>query len=236
MRVLGIETSGDVTGVALIDEKGVLAESSFRHAMQLSRFLLPRTQELLALAGLTMRDLDGIAVSLGPGSFTGLRIGVTTAKALAYAANLPIIGVPTLEALALETPAPSTALVAALMSASNADVFAALYQWSAGRLEPRAEELMLPAAELAQRLARTPLDVVLTGLIGPHRQLFSTTGGPRLTLAIEDRSPHPATIAAYGRRKLLEGGGEPVHALAPRYLRPSAAEARRIVPAGEVTP
>jgi tRNA threonylcarbamoyladenosine biosynthesis protein TsaB len=235
MRVLGIETSGDVTGVAIVDEKGVLAESSFRHAMQLSRFLLPRTQEVLALAGLTMSDLDGIAVSLGPGSFTGLRIGVTTAKALAYAANLPIIGVPTLEALALETPAPGGALVAALMSASSADVFAALYQWSAGRLEPRAEELMLPAAELAQRLARTPLDVVLTGVIGPHRQLFATAGG-RLTLAPEDRSPHPATIASYGRRKLLDGGGDPVHALAPRYLRPSAAEARRVVPAGEVTP
>jgi len=236
MRVLGIETSGDVTGVALVDEKGVLAELSFRHAMQLSRFLLPRTQEVLALAGCTAQDLDGIAVSIGPGSFTGLRIGVTTAKTLAYAAEVPVIGVPTLEALALETPAPAGALVAALMSASSTDVFAALYQWSAGSLEPRAEELMLPAAELAQRLARTPLDVVLTGLIGPHRQLFATTAGDRLTMTAEDHSPHPATIAAYGRRRLLAGGGDPLHALAPRYLRASAAEARREVAANGVTP
>jgi tRNA threonylcarbamoyladenosine biosynthesis protein TsaB len=236
MRVLGIETSGDVTGVAVVDEKGVLAELSFRHAMQLSRHLLPHTQEVLALAGCTLQDLAGIAVSVGPGSFTGLRIGVTTAKSLAYAAELPVIAVPTLEALALETPAPAGALVAALMSASSVDVFAALYQWSGGRLEPRAEELMLPAAELAQRLARTPLDVVLTGIIGPHRPLFSTAAGPRLTLNLEDRSPHPATIAAYGRRRLAAGESDPVHALAPRYLRASAAEARREVTAGGVVP
>lgn len=234
MRVLGIETSGDVTGVAVVDEKGVLAELSFRHALQLSRYLLPRTQEVLALAGLSATELDGVAVSIGPGSFTGLRIGVTAAKTLAYAAGIPIIGVPTLEALALETPAPASALVASLMSASSTDVFAALYQWSAGRLEPRAEELMLPAAELSQRLARTPLDVVMTGVIGPHRELFAATGG-RLSLATEDHTPRPATIAAYGRKKLLTGETEPVHALAPRYLRPSAAEARRAAPAG-VTP
>lgn len=232
MRVLGIETSADVTGVAVIDEKGVLAELSFRHAMQLSRFLLPRTQEVLALAGVSMRELDGVAVSIGPGSFTGLRIGVTAAKTLAYASGLPVVGVPTLEALALETPAPGTTLIASLMSASSTDVFAALYQWSAGRLEPRAEELMLPASELAQRLARTPLEIVMTGLIGPHRELFVTAAGGRLSLVAEDHAPRPATIAAYGRKRLLAGEGDPVHSLAPRYLRPSAAEARRAAPVG----
>lgn len=232
MRVLGIETSADVTGVAVVDEKGVLAELSFRHAMQLSRFLLPRTQEVLALAGVSMRELDGVAVSIGPGSFTGLRIGVTAAKTLAYASGLPVVGVPTLEALALETPAPGTTLIASLMSASSTDVFAALYQWSAGRLEPRAEELMLPASELAQRLARTPLEIVMTGLIGPHRELFIAAAGGRLSLVAEDHAPRPATIAAYGRKRLLAGEGDPVHSLAPRYLRPSAAEARRVAPAG----
>lgn len=231
MRVLGIETSGDVTGVAVVDEKGVLAELSFRHALQLSRFLLTRTQQVLAMAGIRASELDGVAVSIGPGSFTGLRIGVTAAKTLAYATGTPVVGVPTLEALALETPAPASALVASLMSASSTEVFAALYQWSGGRLEPRAEELMLPAAELSQRLARTPLDVVMSGVIGPHRELFAATGS-RLTLAQEDRTPRPATIAAYGRRKLLAGETEPVHSLAPRYLRLSAAEARKIAPAG----
>ncbi|MCC2671248.1 MAG: peptidase glycoprotease [Armatimonadetes bacterium] len=234
MRVLGIETSGDVTGVAVVDEKGVVAETTFRHAMQLSRFLMPRVQEVLSHAGVAVGDLDGIAVSVGPGSFTGLRIGVTAAKSLAYAAGLPIVAVDTLAALAWETPAPADTLVASLISASTTDVFAALFQWDGDSLEARAEELLLPAGELAQRLSRTPLKAVMVGQLGPHRELFRQMAGERLTLAPEDRSPRPGTIGLLGRRRLLTGDGDPVHAIAPRYLRASAAEARRAT--GTVAP
>jgi tRNA threonylcarbamoyladenosine biosynthesis protein TsaB len=227
MHVLAIETSGDVTGVAVVDEKGIAAEVSFRHAMQLSRSLMPRVQDVLAIAGLTVSDLEGVAVSVGPGSFTGLRIGVTAAKSLAYGAGLPIASIPTLAALAWETPAPPDVLVASLISASATDVFAALFQWSNGVVEPRAEELLLPAQELGVRLSRTPLKVVMAGQLGLHRAMFQELIGERLTLAGEDRSPRPGTIGLLGRRRLLEGAGDPVHAVAPRYLRGSAAEVRR---------
>ena len=232
MRVLAIETSGDVTGVAVVDEKGIAAEVSFRHGMQLSRNLMPRLQEALASAGVAVGDLEGVAVSVGPGSFTGLRIGVTAAKSLAYAAGLPIAAVPTLGALAWEIPAPPDTLVAALISASTTDVFAALYQWCGGELEPRAEELLLPARELGVRHSRTPLKVVMVGQLGPHRALFQELMGDRLTLVSEDRSPRPATVGLLGRRRLLAGDSDPVHAVAPRYLRGSAAEVRRAANAG----
>ena len=225
MRVLGIETSGDVAGVAVVDEAGVLAELSFRHRMELSRYLVPHVREVLATAGLEVGALEGIAVSVGPGSFTGLRIGVTAAKALAYARNLPLAGVHTLHAIAAEHPVPPAALVCALISASAADVYTAVYQWKDGVLEPRAEEMLLPIGELTQRLRGTPLPAVVAGVAGPHRAALVEALGERGILA-EDSPPRPGTVARLGRRRLLAGERDDAHTLAPRYLRASTPEVR----------
>ena len=227
MRVLGIETSGEEAGVALADETGVLGEDQFRHELQLSRCLHPRILDLLNGAGLQPRDLHGVAVSIGPGSFTGLRIGVTAAKALAYALEVPALPVPTLEALAAEHPLPADLLVCAVVPASKEDFFAALYGWHEGRLEPRAQELMLPARDLAKMLAQTPLRVGLIGRVGSHRALFSEALEGRALFVSEQLEPRASTIARLGLRLLSDGHGVSAHELAPRYLRPSAAEARR---------
>src|SRR5260370_8167051 len=106
MKLLAIETTGDVADLAVVDEGGMSATLAFRHRMELSRRLVPRLQELLSLAGLEAADLDAIAVSLGPGSFTGVRIGLATSNALALALDRPIAGVPTLPAPAPELAPP----------------------------------------------------------------------------------------------------------------------------------
>lgn len=226
MRILGIETSGDVAGVAVADEHGLVAELTFRHRLELSRFLIPRIEQVLQVAGTSLAEIDGVAVSLGPGSFTGLRIGVTAAKSLAYARDLPVVGVSTLESLAAERPAPEAALVCAVVPASPTHLFAALYQWKNGALEPRAEELLLPIRELADRLAAAPLDVVLAGQAGVHRELLAERLGPRLTLS-GDQVARAGTVAQLGRRRLAAGEQDALHALAPRYLRLSTPEERR---------
>jgi len=227
MRVLGVETSGDVCSIAVIDGGGVLAEASFRHNMELSRSLVPHVEDLLTRASLEVPDVQGVAVSVGPGSFTGLRIGVSAAKSFAYARGIPIAGVGTLEALAADHPAPTPTLLCPLISASAADVFAALYQWNDGRLEVRAVETLLPAAEMARRLALYPGSVAVIGSPGPHRGLLREVLQERLILGEEDLPPRAATVASLGRVRLGAGAGDEVHTLAPRYLRPSAAEARR---------
>jgi tRNA threonylcarbamoyladenosine biosynthesis protein TsaB len=227
MRVLGIETSGEEAGVAIISEAGLLAEEQFRHEMQLSQCLHPRIARALDLSGLRPADLDGIAVAIGPGSFTGLRIGETPAKALAYALNIPAVPVPTLEALASENPLPSDMLVCAAIPASATDFFAALYQWNDGRLEARAQELMLPARDLARLLAQTPLRVGFSGRVGAQRELFTEALEGRALFVSDRLEPQARTVAQLGLRMLEAGQAVPAHNLEPRYLRASAAEVRR---------
>lgn len=233
MRVLGIETSGDLASLAVVDPQGLLAELTFRHRMELSRFLVPRVQDVLALAGLALEDLEGVAVAAGPGSFTGLRIGVTAAKSLAYACGIPSCGVSTLEALASGQAAPERALLCALLPASGDQFFAALYQWEGGRLAARREEMLVTASELAERLVDTGLEVFLAGDPGAHRDRFVAAIGEPLVLPRSGTSPTAGAVASLGRERLMEGLAEPVHSLAPRYLRPSAAEARRADAPGE---
>jgi tRNA threonylcarbamoyladenosine biosynthesis protein TsaB len=115
-RLLALETSGATAGIALW-EGGVVAEARFEHQRQLSRDLAARVAALLAEADWAPGSLAGVAVSVGPGSFTGLRIGVTTAKSLAYALDLPAVPVSTLAALAAEHPAAADVLVCPVIRA-----------------------------------------------------------------------------------------------------------------------
>ncbi len=227
MMTLGIETSGDIAGLAVVDGDGVRAELQFRHHLELSRFLIPRLEEALALARVGLPDIGGIAVAIGPGSFTGLRLGVTAAKTLAYALGLPVCGVGTLEALAADFPAPAGTLLCAVLPASGTQVFAALYQVGPAGPELRAEDALLEARDLGRMLASTPYPVVLLGEPGKHRELLTASGGERLTVHPYDQPPRAAAVARLGRQRLRAGQGTEAHRLAPRYLRPSAAEARR---------
>lgn len=100
MLTIAIDSSGEVCGLALGDRSAILAEYHFRHRMDLLRRIVPNMERMLCDCGKRARDIEGVVVSLGPGSFTGLRIGVTVAKTLAYVLERPIAGVGTLDAMA----------------------------------------------------------------------------------------------------------------------------------------
>lgn len=105
MKVLGIETSGNTGGVAVYEEKHVITTRDFRTGMHHGKELIPSIRDVLNEIGRKPDDIDLIAVDVGPGSYTGLRIGVTCAKTLAYALNKPVIGVPVFDIMAeLYTP------------------------------------------------------------------------------------------------------------------------------------
>lgn len=100
MYILAIESSSDISSVSIGDEKNIVCEYHFKHNMGLLRRLTVEIENMVNDSGLSVSDLGAIAVSLGPGSFTGLRIGITGAKMLSYALNIPIVGIPTLKAMA----------------------------------------------------------------------------------------------------------------------------------------
>lgn len=151
MIVLGIETATAACGVALVGADGLLGTIQIAARLVHSERLVPMIDALFAESGVRRTDLQGVAVSQGPGSFTGLRIGVTTAKAIALALGLPVVGVPTLAALAANA-GPAAGLVWPAIVAKRDEVYGAVY---AGGEEPRplGEPWACPPDELLARAA-----------------------------------------------------------------------------------
>lgn len=127
MLILGIDTSEEIGVVVLGRDSRLLGEYHFHCRMSLLRRLLPTIEMILADAGCGAADLDGIAVGLGPGSFTGLRIGVTTAKSLAYTLGKPLVGVGTLDALAYGCGPSATGLICPMTHARTGEVYWSLF-------------------------------------------------------------------------------------------------------------
>ncbi|MBE0466552.1 MAG: tRNA (adenosine(37)-N6)-threonylcarbamoyltransferase complex dimerization subunit type 1 TsaB [Candidatus Desulforudis sp.] len=224
MNVLGIETSGPVCSVGLAGPEGVLAEWTVRGQKIHSVRVLPLIEGVLDEAGLLMPELAGVAVTSGPGSFTGLRIGLTVAKTLAQVLNIPVAGIPSLEALAY--PLCGAGSVWVLVPARKDEVYAALY-------DCRGEypvEVFPPASLDVDRLLETVCKTKEPAcFIGEAAEIY----GDLLRRELGDRArlgppalnyPRGAVVAGMGRRRLQDDRGLDALTLVPDYIRPPAAE------------
>lgn len=127
MLILGIDTSSKISHIALYDsEKGIVAENSVKVTMTHSDTLMSYIDELLINSGVRIEDIDRIAVGIGPGSFTGIRIGVGSAKGIAYGSGKEIVGVSTLDAIALDG-AKTGKMIVAMIDAKKERVFYSVY-------------------------------------------------------------------------------------------------------------
>src|SRR5436309_847811 len=201
MRVLALETSTRAGGVALVDGERLVAEYVLDISVTHSERLLAAVDRVLADARWTPRDLEGLAVSIGPGSFTGLRIGVSTVKGLGWALGLPIAAVPTLDAMAATVPWAALP-VCPVLDARRGEVYASLYRRDGDGLRREATLLVGDGA---------------AGVDSPHARRLPA---PR-------RVPSPACVAVLGRERLRLGDTVGAAELVPLYLRPSQAELRR---------
>lgn len=228
MLVLGIETSTLQGGVAIVGEAGLVSEYTLNVEVTHSERLLPAIDRVLQDAGLALADLGGLAVSIGPGSFTGLRVGLSTVKGLAYATGLPVAAVSTLEAMAWALPG-ARGPICPVLDARKNEVYAALFQHAPDGLETLVEEAALSPEALCAKIKKPTL-FLGDGLV-PYGDLFRERLGERYLLppAIQ-RGPRPACVAALGRALLLRGEAGVLADLVPRYLRPSEAELRRAAP------
>ncbi len=230
MIVLGIETSSLHGGVALVGPEGLIAEQVLNIELTYSERLLPAIHRVLADAGLTMADLGGLAVAIGPGSFTGLRIGLSTAKGLTVASGIPLVGVRTLRALAWGLPF-CRHPICPILDARKGEVYCALFRWDGANLVQMMEDAAMPPRALADRI--TGPTVFLGDGVAAYGEVLAEVLGARTIFPPPPfRGARPAAVAALGRERLQSGEQDDPAALTPRYLRPSEAELKRAAGGG----
>jgi tRNA threonylcarbamoyladenosine biosynthesis protein TsaB len=220
--ILGVDTGSRTATLALIDHGEVIAEvvASLRsHGAGLPGAV----QDLLESSGVTFSQLTGLAVGIGPGSFTGLRVGISYVKGLALALNLPVAGVPSFDAIALcathAARLPSGASVAVIIDARKAEVFAGLYHVGHNALEKSQEGCQVVSLPV---LSRHLDDGVL--LVGDARAtelsgLMESTGRRCSVIALEVLDQRGRYVAGLGGEKLARGLPDPVVTLEPLYVR-----------------
>lgn len=227
MLVLGIESSTPVASVALVSQQGLLGETTLNIGLTHSEQLLPLIDDLLRETRLSITDVEGIAVSGGPGSFTGLRIGMATAKGLAQGRSINIVSVPTLQALA-SCQAGTEFLVAPVMNARRSEVYGALYRLG----QDKTEEVIPPQAIAPQSFAKILLEtgekIWLTGDgVVPYLQIWREALGPMaLFPPIYAQNARAASVAWLGRERLLLGEKDDLYTLKPFYIRPAEAQVK----------
>ncbi|MBI3458099.1 MAG: tRNA (adenosine(37)-N6)-threonylcarbamoyltransferase complex dimerization subunit type 1 TsaB [Candidatus Rokubacteria bacterium] len=226
MRVLAVETSTLTGAVALLTGDTVVAEWRLSIAVTHSERLLSAVDHLLTAAGLGLSDIDALAVAVGPGSFTGLRIGVSTMKSLAFATGKPLVAVPTLDALAWSLPFAAYP-VCPILDAKKGEVYTALYRTEAGRLERLWEYRALAPERLAEALVeevRGPV-VFLGDGVAPFAQVLrGVLGGDARLAPPGQRLPSAIAVADLARGALERGETADPASLVPIYIRRSEAE------------
>jgi tRNA threonylcarbamoyladenosine biosynthesis protein TsaB len=220
--ILAIDTSSLTGSVALCRGATLLAESLLHLRSTHSERLLVQIEQVLAMTGVSVEQLDLLAVVHGPGSFTGLRVGLATAKGLATAAGIPVVGFSTLEVLAMNLPL-CPYPVCAFLDARKQEVYSGLFDCREGFPVAVGEEAVLPPADLLQRLEG---DVALVGDAVPlYRSLIEQQLGTRAKLPpAVAHQPRASAVAALAARRYAAGELPTTEALTPRYIRPSDAD------------
>lgn len=230
MLVLGIESSTPVASVALTGPKGLVGEITLNIGLTHSEQLLPLIVDLLEQARLKLSEVEGIAIAGGPGSFTGLRIGMATAKALAQGGQLPLLAVPTLEALAF-TQMCSNGLVSPVMNARKKEVYTALYNFQGQRSEQLEPFQAIDPEKWVQVLAKYQQPVLMVGDgVEAYSQVWDTLGPTVLYPPAILQGVRASTVAWLGRERLMAGERDDLYSLKPFYLRPVEAKKKLACP------
>ncbi|MEA3328700.1 MAG: tRNA (adenosine(37)-N6)-threonylcarbamoyltransferase complex dimerization subunit type 1 TsaB [Candidatus Omnitrophota bacterium] len=222
MIVLGIDTSSSRLSIAVRDKDKLLAERSYLSASQCSVILLPGIKNLLREIGLGLNRIDGFIVGLGPGSFTGLRIGLSTIKALAFAFSKPIIGIPTLDVLA-ENISPANNRICPVLDARRGEVYSCIYQSNGRQVKRLSEYMVLPIRDLLKMLKfRT---VFLGEGLFEYKDLIKKLSKDLSLFAPQENwFPQASALTRLGLARLLSKDLDSCYDLTPLYLRRSQAE------------
>jgi len=226
MRALAVDTSTNMCGVAVANEQGLLAEILLNDGKTHSHKLIPMLHQLLSNLGLNPADINVYAAITGPGSFTGLRIGVTTIKTIAYAARKPVAGITSLDALAYTAIPSEDDLVCPMLDARNNQVYTAIYKYRNGVMSNISGYMAVHINELVKKLEESNARVIFTGDgAAIHADFLKIELGNRYLQVPEFMLRNMAAPAAMlALAQALRGETVDSFELAPFYLRRSQAE------------
>lgn len=222
MYLLGIETATKTGGVAIVSEEGVISEYTLNVEVAHAERLMATVDRVLKDTGIPLSEVGGFGVSIGPGSFTGLRIGLATVKGLAFATGKPVAAVPTLKALAWRIPF-SRYPVCPLLDARKQQVYAALYRRDADTIVEMMPETVTALADLAREITG---EVLFTG---EGARLFASEirrsfAGRAHIAPLSALVPSAASVAELAHLMIAAGlQSDPDH-VAPKYIRRPEAE------------
>ena len=224
MNILSVDSSTSVATVALLNENGILGEYTLNYKKQHSVLLLPMIDRLLNDNNLNMKDMDGFVVSKGPGSFTGLRIGLATIKGMCFGTNKPFVSVSNLDGLAYNV-INFNGVICPVMDALRGNVYTALYKNINGNLTKLTDYLIISLDELSSLLKEydEPVLFIGDGTIKYKvelKNLKKEVVFPPLHLNYTRAS----SLGELGLYKLLNGEREDINNSTPLYLRKSQAE------------
>ena len=228
MLTLAFETSAKAGSVALLEGRKLLGESYQNTGLTHSQTIMTMAQDLIAACGYTPQQVEAVAMAAGPGSFTGIRIGVAAAKGFAWGAQIPCYGVSTLEAMALNLGA-YDGLVVGTMDARRSQVYTATFRAEKGVLTRLTEDRAISLQQLEEELAESTLPVYLVG--DGSILTFNTLSGvvPQLVMPVEHKMHQRAAGVGLAAAAMIEAGlpGNGAE-LQPNYLRLSQAERERM--------
>lgn len=223
MLTLAFDTATDKLTVALGTNEEILVEINLMAPREHMERLLPAIEQIMEESKLKLADIDGIAVGIGPGSFTGVRIGVSTARGLAQGLNKKIIGVPTPDCLAHGLS--WEGVINCLVDAKRGEVYSTLYDSSGEKIERLTDHEILSPERVCGELAKLDSKIILTGdALAPYGDLFRDKLGSQVEVADEEHwYPKASNTIELALKKLASGNGD-LHAVEPIYVRLSQAE------------
>ncbi|WP_129600285.1 tRNA (adenosine(37)-N6)-threonylcarbamoyltransferase complex dimerization subunit type 1 TsaB [Anaerophilus nitritogenes] len=222
MKILSFDTSSMVATIALIEDEKLIGEYIINHKRTHSQKLMPMIDELLKSCEVKIEEIDKIAVAKGPGSFTGIRIGIATAKGLAHALDIPVVGISTLDGLAFNL-YNSNGLICPILDARRSQVYTAIYKWDNLNLNRIEEPIAVSIQKLCEILLKRPEPVIFLGDgVQSNKEYLLEVLKERAIFA--PNSHNITKASSIGQLAMKSSEDENFYELVPTYLRKSEAE------------
>ncbi len=229
MKILAVDSSGLVASVAIVEDDTLVAEYTINYKKTHSQTLLPMLDEIVKMTETDLQSVDAIAVAKGPGSFTGLRIGAATVKGLALTLDKPVIGIPTVEGLAMNLYG-ADALICPLMDARRNQVYTGIYQFCDGELTVLEDQMAVGIDQIIQMLNERNQSVIFLGDgVSVYREIIEEKMMVPFSFApAHQNNQRAGAVGVRAMSYYKQGKTESADDFVPEYLRLSQAERERM--------